>query len=144
MAYDSVVRQLVHLQVLETSIVCSNQGTQRQHKILALVAVYLLQCRTRCINISLTKMASGFVTDASHSDTIESMRHLINTFESEIGILLSKILPSLESIVNGGNARNGQTVLTSAAANACFKLIEISSRSAVYHHWLQVSDPTGV
>ena len=73
----------------------------------------------------------------SHSDDASSGQKCWNSIGPELGILLSTTLPSLESIVND-SASSGQTILTSAAADACFELIEISSRFAVYLHRLQV------
>lgn len=141
-AYESLVRQLL---LIETSQGGSSQDTQgrlegreKQQKVLALGAVYLLRCRIRCINISLTNMELGM---ADSSKIQESIAHLRNEIELEIGILLSKILPSLENIVNG-NASNGQTVLTSAAADTCFELIEISSRSTMNHQRFRGTSPS--
>jgi hypothetical protein len=133
--YESLVRQLVLIETSQGG--CSQdthgrqKGQEKQLKVLALGAVYLLRCRIRCINISLTNLELDMV-DSSHSDIQERIRQLWNDIEPEIGMLLSKILPSLESIVNG-NASSGQTVLTSATADTCFELIEISSRSSMYH-----------
>ena len=150
MAYDSLVR---HLLFIETVEACSNQDTQdrqgqwKHKKILALGAVYLLRCRIRCISISLTNLEKGFAVDSSHSDTEQGTIQTLNNLEPELGILLSKILPSLESFVNGNSASInaiGQTVLTSAAADACFELIEISSIFVMCHHRLQVSISTGI
>ncbi len=146
MVYDSLVR---HLLLLETIEACSNQDTQdrqgqlKHQKILALGAVYLLRCRIRCISISLTNLEKGSEVDPSHSDIKKGTSEILNNLEPELGILLSKILPSLESVVNGNRASVhaiGQTVLTSAAADACFELIEISSISIMRHQRLQFSN----
>ena len=153
-AYDSLLRLLQRLVLPPHMEMSNNAGSNqdsqlKEQKILALGAIYLLRCRIRCINLSLTHLETGFVVvvDASHSDSPKGSRRrqtTLNTLEPELEILLSKLLPCLESIVSGSSASstNGQTVLNSAAADACFELIEISSRFALCHQRLP-NNPSG-
>ena len=115
----------------------------KQLKILALGAVYLLRCRIRCIGVTMTNLENGIdLSNASYSDDDEGIGAVLKDLQSEIRILLSKILPTLESIVRS-DAKEGRTILVSSAADACFELIETSSRAVVLQHMLQVRTTKG-
>ena len=127
--YTSLAK--VFLDATEKSLnVHQNAESQpKQQKILALGATYLLRCRIRCIGITLSSTEQE--KEMTYGQGLESIG-------SDVESLLSRVLPALVSIVCE-DASECPTMLTSAAADSCFDLIEVTSRAVLLHHAIQQS-----
>eukprot|EP00804_Cyclotella_cryptica_P029372 CCRYP_013314-RA/>CCRYP_013314-RA protein AED:0.08 eAED:0.08 QI:95/1/1/1/0.33/0.25/4/3020/1551 len=105
------------------------QIENKQKKIFALGAIYLLRCWIRSLGVKLSqwevKLESTLDDDES---TQKDGMTGVSDFYSKIEISLLKILSALEMIVSSDTRR---TVLALAAMDACFELVEISARTTV-------------
>eukprot|EP00986_Skeletonema_menzelii_P011464 scaffold5905_cov137-Skeletonema_menzelii.AAC.4 len=113
-ALDSIADLLSNL---ACSIVRPNscdEEKRKRHKTEAIGAIFLLQCHFRCINV-----------EASDDQTSVTTATQFERIGVETSVLLTKILPALQSIVVREQKR---TYLTSIAADAFFELIDIFSR----------------
>lgn len=102
-----------------------NIDYRKHKKTVALGAVYLLRCwvRTLCVHLSRLELFEPSSNDTSFDINI-------NAFDAQFNscVILSKILPALETIIVSEAKR---TVLTTAAMDGCFEVLELSARLTV-------------
>ncbi|KAK1732878.1 hypothetical protein QTG54_016416 [Skeletonema marinoi] len=92
----------------------TDKEKQKRYKTEAIGAILLLRYHFRCMSI-----------EASEEQTVVNETNRLKRIEIETSMLLKKVIPALQSVVMNGQKR---TYLSSTAADAFFKLIEIFPR----------------